>query len=185
MSDKKDEEDKKNGYKKYLRFSGIAFQMGITILIGALGGQKLDSLQENGLDVMVVQLPDKYDPDDVIKAYGREGYQKILDESLPLVEFKLKYLKSKNDLTNVDGRVKFLDEAIGVLVSLSRVERELYTPLVSELSSTNIDFIKREIDKKLEGKSIDEDIKASLTRSNVVTKMEVDYNDEENSNQEL
>lgn len=142
----------------------------------------LDILKENGLDVMVVQLPDKYDPDDVIKAYGREGYQKILDESLPLVEFKLKYLKSKNDLTNVDGRVKFLDEAIGVLVSLSRVERELYTPLVSELSSTNIDFIKREIDKKLEGKSIDEDIKASLTRSNVVTKMEVDYNDEENSN---
>ncbi|HTO38668.1 MAG TPA: AtpZ/AtpI family protein [Brumimicrobium sp.] len=56
MSDKKDEEDKKNGYKKYLRFSGIAFQMGITILIGALGGQKLDSLQENESQVWTIIL---------------------------------------------------------------------------------------------------------------------------------
>lgn len=56
MSDKKDEENKKNGYKKYLRFSGIAFQMGITILIGALGGQKLDSLQENESQVWTIIL---------------------------------------------------------------------------------------------------------------------------------
>ena len=55
--------------------------------------------------------------------------QKILDEALPLVEFKLKYLKSKYDLSNVDGRVKYLNDAIDVLSMLtSDVERELYTP---------------------------------------------------------
>lgn len=123
----------------------------------------LDILKENGLDVMVVQLPDKYDPDDVIKAYGREGYQKILDESLPLVEFKLKYLKSKFDLTNVDGRIKYLNDAIDVLAGLTNVERELYASMVSEIASTNIDFIKRELDKKLEGKSIYEELKTKLT----------------------
>ena len=120
----------------------------------------LDILKENGLDVMVVQLPDKFDPDDVIKTYGREGYQKILDESLPLVEFKIKYLKSKFDLSSVDGRVKYLNEAIEVLSELSSsVERELYTPMVSEIASTNIDFIRRELDKKLAGKPILNEIK--------------------------
>lgn len=123
----------------------------------------LDILRENGLDVMVVQLPDKFDPDDVIKTYGREGYQKILDESLPLVEFKLKYLKSKYDLSNVDGRVKYLNDAIEVLANLSSVERELYAPMVSDISATNIDFIKRELDKKLEGKSIYDELKTKLT----------------------
>lgn len=123
----------------------------------------LDILRENGLDVMVVQLPDKYDPDDVIKAYGREGYQKILDESLPLVEFKLKYLKLKYDLASVDGRVKYLNDAIDVLSSLSSVERELYAPMVSEIASTNIDFIRRELEKKLEGKSIYDELKTKLT----------------------
>lgn len=125
----------------------------------------LDILKENGLDVMVVQLPDKFDPDDVIKTYGREGYQKILNEALPLVEFKLKYLKTKYDLNSVDGRVKYLNEAIEVLAGLlSPVERELYSPMVSEIAATNIDFIKREVAKKMEGKSVLSEIESSFNR---------------------
>ena len=142
----------------------------------------LDILKDNGLDVMVVQLPDKYDPDDVIKAYGRAGYQKILDESLPLVEFKLKYLKTKYDLSNVDGRVKFLNDAIDVLVTLSSVERELYAPLVSEISSTNIDFIKRELEKKSEGKSIYDELKSKLSGSQKMEKKEIEDVEEESAN---
>ena len=142
----------------------------------------LDILKDNGLDVMVVQLPDKFDPDDVIKTYGREGYQKILDESLPLVEFKLKYLKTKYDLSNVDGRVKYLNDAIDVLAALSSVERELYAPLVSEIASTNIDFIKRELDKKSEGKSIYEELKSKLSGGTKTQKKESEENDTENAN---
>ena len=124
----------------------------------------LDILRENGLDVMVVQLPDKFDPDDVIKTYGREGYQKLLDEALPLVEFKLKYLKEKHDLSNVDGRVKYLNDAIDVLASLSSdVERELYTGMVGEIASTNVDFVRRELAKKLDGKPILDEIKTKFT----------------------
>lgn len=141
----------------------------------------LDILKENGLDVMVVQLPDKFDPDDVIKTYGREGYQKILDESLPLVEFKLKYLKTKYDLTQVDGRVKYLNDAIDVLAELSSsVERELYTPMVSEIASTNIDFIKREIEKKQSGKPIFKEIESKFsavkTQQSIDEETEIDEN---------
>lgn len=135
----------------------------------------LDILKENGLDVMVVQLPDKYDPDDVIKTYGREGYQKILNESLPLVEFKLKYLKTKFDMESVDGRVKYLNEAIEVLAGLtSPVERELYTPMASEISSTNIDFIKREVEKRMAGKPVLKEIEARLNRTQKAVTKEID-----------
>ena len=131
----------------------------------------LDILKENGLDVMVVQLPDKYDPDDVIKTFGKEGYQKLLDESLPLVEFKLKYIKQKYDMSSVDGRVKYLNEAIDILATLSSsVERELYTSTVSEIASTNIDFIKRELERKLAGKPILDEIK---NKFNNIKKTEV------------
>ena len=142
----------------------------------------LDILRDNGLDVMVVQLPDKYDPDDVIKAYGRDGYLKILEESLPLVEFKLKYLKSKYDLTNVDGRVKYLNDAIEVLATLSSVERELYSTMVSDIASTNIDFIKTELAKKLEGKSIYNELKSKFSVSTSVSKVENEDNDIDNAN---
>lgn len=140
----------------------------------------LEILRENGLDVLVVQLPDKFDPDDVIKAYGREGYQKILDESLPLVEFKLKYIKTKYDLSSVDGRVKYLNEAIEILADLSSsVERELYTPMVSEIAATNIDFIRRELDKKLAGKPILNELKSSFSN---VKKTEIKEATETNEN---
>ena len=142
----------------------------------------LDILKENGLDVMVVQLPDRYDPDDIIKARGREGYLKILEESLPLVEFKLKYLKSKYDITNVDGRVKYLNDAIEVLATLSSVERELYAPMVSEIASTNIDFIKMELDKKLKGKSIYEELNTKFNSGTNTQKKEVDETDEDLAN---
>lgn len=123
----------------------------------------LDILKENGLDVMVVQLPDKFDPDDVIKTYGREGYQKILDEALPLVEFKLKFTKSKYDLSSVDGRVKYLNEAIIILATISdSVERELYIPMVGEIAQTNVDFIRRELENKLAGKEVGIEIKSRM-----------------------
>ena len=145
----------------------------------------LDILRENGLDVMVVQLPDKFDPDDVIKTYGREGYQKLLDEALPLVEFKLKYLKSRYDLSNVDGRVKYLNDAIEVLSLLnSDVERELYMPMVGDIAQTNIDFIRRELAKKLSGKSIADEVKNSLSNVKKTEIKESDY-DTENVNSAL
>ena len=124
----------------------------------------LDILKDNGLDVMVVSLPDGFDPDDVIKTYGKQGYQKLLDEALPLVEFKIKFLKSKFDMKNVDGRAKYLNEAINLLVSLKDgVERELYIPMVSEISMTNADFIKQQINKKLNGKLTENDISERLS----------------------
>ena len=135
----------------------------------------LDILRENGLDVMVVQLPDKFDPDDVIKAHGREGYQKLLDEALPLIEFKLKYLKSKYDITSVDGRVKYLNDAIEVLSLLtSSVERELYIGMVGDIALTNVDFIRRELDNKLKGKPILDEIKAGFSPTKVEVKDEED-----------
>lgn len=145
--------------KVYICYDGDSAGQNATI-------RGLDILRENGLDVFVVELPDRFDPDDVIKTYGSEGYRECLDKALPLIEFKIKYLKSKYDLKSVDSRVKFLNECIGVLSQIKDgVERELYIPMVSELSSTNIDFIRRELDKKLDGKDIGNDLNNSLSKT--------------------
>lgn len=131
----------------------------------------LDILRENGLDVFVIQLPDRFDPDDVIRSYGREGYQKCIDSALPLVEFKLRFIKSKYDLKSVDSRAKFLNEAIGCLAQIKdSVERGLYIPLVSDMSQTSAEFIKRELDKKLDGQKVDGEILSGLTNTVPVQK---------------
>lgn len=47
MDPKKQEENKnKQGLKSYVQFSGVAFQMGATIFLGAYGGKFLDQKYE-------------------------------------------------------------------------------------------------------------------------------------------
>ena len=103
----------------------------------------LEILRENGLDVLIVSLPDPLDPDDVINKFGASGYQKLLDEALPLLEFKLKYLAREYDMTSLDGKTKYAEKAIAELKKTGEVEREMYLSLVASCSGLNIDFIRR------------------------------------------
>lgn len=103
----------------------------------------LEILREQGLDVLIVSLPDPLDPDDVINKYGAEGYQKLLDKALPLLEFILKYLSKEFDMTSLDGKTKYAERAIIELNKTGEVEREMYLPMVSSVSGLNIDFIRR------------------------------------------
>ena len=117
---------------------------------GDFAGQKatirgLEILKEEGLNVKVVSLPEGMDPDDVINKRGKDEFVKLLREALPLLEFKFELLKKSNNLTTREGRTKYLNEAIEVLKGIPEVEREVYLSLVSEVSNTNIDFLKRQL----------------------------------------
>ncbi|MBQ7466907.1 MAG: DNA primase, partial [Clostridia bacterium] len=113
----------------------------------------LDILKSNGLEVFVMSLPEGMDPDDVINKYGQAGYQKLMDKALPLTDFKLEFLKNSFDLTNPDGKAKFVKEAIEVLKSLSDIEREVYLQKVSVMSGIMKDFLKRQLENS--GEAID------------------------------
>ncbi len=106
----------------------------------------LDILKSEGLEVFVMSLPEGLDPDDVINKYGQAGYQKLLDKALPLTDFKLEFLKNLYDLTNSDGKAKFVKEAIEVLKSLNDIEREVYLQKVSAMSGIMKDFLKRQLE---------------------------------------
>ena len=108
----------------------------------------LDILRECGLDVYVMSMPEGQDPDDVINKYGAEGYRKLMDRALPLVDFKLEFLSKLYDIKTSEGKTKFLNEAIEVLNALDAVEREVYIRKVSDISGIMRDFIKRQIENK-------------------------------------
>ena len=118
---------------------------------GDFAGQKasirgLEILKEEGLDVKVVSLPNGLDPDDVIKKFGRKGYQELLDDAKPLIDFKLEILKRTYDVNTIDGKRKFTTNAIKVISeSASPAEQEDLLKTVRDITGTTFEALKREL----------------------------------------
>lgn len=105
----------------------------------------LDILRSAGLNVKVVSLPDGLDPDDLIKKFGANAYQKCLDEALYLPAFKLKVLKEKYDLNDPDGKSKYAIEAIKVIKALENpVEQEEYLKIVHNDTGYSFDALRKQ-----------------------------------------
>lgn len=105
----------------------------------------LDILKREGMNVRVASLPEKTDPDEYIKKYGTKAFQGVIDKSLPLIEFKLNYLKSQYNLKEFDGKARYVESALDVLSGLSEVEAEVYLDLIREATAINKDFLRKKL----------------------------------------
>lgn len=101
----------------------------------------LDMLKNEGLDVKVVCLTDNLDPDDYVRKYGKDGYIKLLDEALPLIDYKLKKVEEGYNLDSADEKIKYAKAAIDVLSELDTVEKGVYAKAVAEKSGLKQDVI--------------------------------------------
>ncbi len=124
---------------------------------GDFAGQKasirgLEILKEEGLEVKVVAMPDGLDPDDVVKQMGKDGYQKLLFDAKPLIDFKLDILKKAFDVTTVDGKRKFVTAAVKVIKeSPSPAEQEDLLKTVRDITGVTFEALKRELSNAQSG----------------------------------
>jgi DNA primase len=63
-------------------------------------------MARDGRELKFLFLPDGEDPDTLVRAEGREGFEERLRNSLPLTEYLLRQLQEQVDLSHVDGRAK-------------------------------------------------------------------------------
>lgn len=118
---------------------------------GDTAGQKaavkcLEPLANEGLRIKVLELPEKLDPDEYIKKYGKEAYQNLLDNALPVHEFEIKYLAKKHNVQIKENIPKFVDECLKVIVSIKKdTEKEIYINLVANLSGLARETILRQL----------------------------------------
>lgn len=118
---------------------------------GDFAGQKaairgLEVLSEEGLDVKVAIMPEGCDPDDVVKNQGAEGYRQLIISSKPLVDFKIDILKKTFDIKTIDGKRKFIANALKVInESPSITEQEDLLKYVRDLTGTTYESLKREL----------------------------------------
>lgn len=110
-------------------------------------------LEKAGLKVKVLRVTGAKDPDEFIKAYGRDAFAKLIDQSENQVDYRLAQIQKKYDLTDDGQRIGFLQEAAGLIAALpSAVEREIYAGHAAQTAGVTPDAMKLEVDRALRGR---------------------------------
>ena len=114
----------------------------------------LQILKDVGVEVKVISLPDGLDPDELIKLRGREAYFDLIEGALPLIDYKLKVLGDKFDVRTIDGKRKYVENALRVIAETDKeFEREELLKKISEKSRITYESLKRDLEKAPEKKS--------------------------------
>ena len=105
-------------------------------------------LEKAGIQVKVLQMKDAKDPDEFLKKFGPDRFKLLLEGSSNRVEYQLQAIRSKYDLKVDEQRVKFIQEAAGLICTLgSAVQREVYGSRVAEAANISFDVMKLEVNK--------------------------------------
>ena len=95
----------------------------------------LEILQNLGYDVRVLQLddPEVKDPDEYVIKNGTGRFNRCVDNSISLVEFKVKMLKKSLNINTASDKIKFLNEVSKILSKVdNNIEKEIYIERISK-----------------------------------------------------
>lgn len=105
-------------------------------------------LEKAGLKVRVLRMTGAKDPDEYIKAFGRDAFGRLLDQSENQVDYRLEQIRKKFDLGDDVQRVSFLQEAAQLIASLhSPVEREIYGGHAAQTAGISNEAMAQEVKK--------------------------------------
>ena len=108
----------------------------------------LEILQNMGCDIRILQIYGAKDPDEFVIKYGPERFQKCVDSSISLVEFKVKILKQNLNIENINDKIKFLNEIAKILAKVDNdIEKEVYIDKISQEYKISKEAIYAEVNK--------------------------------------
>lgn len=110
-------------------------------------------LEKAGMKVRVLRVTGAKDPDEFIKAHGRDAFAKLLDRSENQVDYRLAQIQKKYDLSDDQQRVSFLQEAAQLVSTLhSAVEREIYGGHAAQTAGITPEAMAQEVNRALKGR---------------------------------
>lgn len=113
----------------------------------------LDLLNDIGCNVKVLTVPEGKDPDEFIRKNGEAEFRKLIDNSISLLEYKVKILRNQIETDTTEGKIKFLNKLADVLAKLdNRVEREMYVKKLSKDYEISEEALLSEIYRKVQPK---------------------------------
>ena len=108
----------------------------------------MEVMQNMGCDMRVLQMTGAKDPDEYVLKYGSARFQKLLDDAISLVEFRIKVLQQNLNLDSASDKIKFLNEIAKIISKVdNNIEREIYIEKISKGYNISKEAIYAEVNK--------------------------------------
>jgi len=110
----------------------------------------LEVMQSLGVMAKVLQIEGAKDPDEFVLKYGPERFEKLINNSLSAVEYKIKILKQDYNLEDTTDKIKFLNKMAEVLAKVeNNIERDIYIEKLSKEVGVGKEAIQAEVERFL------------------------------------
>ena len=86
----------------------------------------LEILRGFGFDIKVLKVPQGKDPDEYIRANGKDAFIKLIDDALSLIDYRLLRAKEGFNLNSTEDKIKYARVVTSILIDLDPVEKDVY-----------------------------------------------------------
>lgn len=109
----------------------------------------MNILDKVGVAANVLTMQGAKDPDEYIKKYGKEAFQLLIDGSQSGMDYELKKIRSKIDLSTPEGKSEYLKKAVDFIANInSSIDRAVYISTIAQecdVNRANVDIAVNQI----------------------------------------
>ena len=122
----------------------------------------MDMLDEAGLEVKIMSVPNNQDPDEYIKEFGAQAFEKLIEQAMSLPDYKIQLLDKTFDIANPDQKIrnnampKYVKAAIKMLRQLDEDRQRHYISVLATKTGYSTDYFLRKIAEKATDASTEE-----------------------------
>ena len=110
--------------------------------------RSIDTLIEEGMNVMAARLPKGHDPDSFARQFGPEGFQKLITEAKDIFDYKLEFLKSKYAPLTIPNKSRAASEMLSLINKVNNtVSKSAYIKKLAEELSLDENSLLLELKK--------------------------------------
>jgi DNA primase len=113
----------------------------------------LEILRNEGFEIKVLTVPQGKDPDEYVKSNGKEAFLKLIDNALPLIEYRIKKAREGIDFTKPEMLAAYAKNTALIVSELNPLQKDIYIKKISEETGIKeaaiYDLIKGEIQKNV------------------------------------
>lgn len=106
--------------------------------------------EESALDIQIIRMPERMDPDDYRRHYGPKALKELLHASRETIfQFKNEFIKKQYDLSIESDKLAYIDSILTELSEVdSVIERDLYVTKLAEEFGLSKESLQSELNQK-------------------------------------